>query len=221
MVSIIANSIFCACALWAFIDGAVKYYRPEQALYKKMIASAMGCVFLWRLYETVQLLVIGEVPDGFNVGTLGLVGFFMFFFAANYGAIDSLIDDGTEKMKKYRIIALAAPAFMMAGALVVVLGDATLFDKVSICIEQAFMGLAIYYDFKHIIIPSKYSDMFATFRMYHMVIILMAVAMMVENINWYSGIENMFIGGVAQFIQTILILMIIPSLEKGINRWKI
>lgn len=221
MTDLIVNSIFCACALGAFIYGAIKYYRPDQALYVIMIVSALGCVFLWRLYETVQILVAGDVPGGFGVGTLGVVGFFMFFFTANYGVIDSLVDDGTDKIKKYRIIALVAPALMMAAALIVVLGKAELSDKISICIEQAAMGLAVYYDFKHIIIPKKYSDMFASFRMYHVVVILIAVAMTVENVNWYSGIQDVLITGVSQFIQTILILMIIPSIEKGINIWKI
>ena len=51
---------------------------------------------LSRLFETLQLLSFGEIRSGFQVGDLGIIGSSLFFLGANYGELDSLVDDGSE-----------------------------------------------------------------------------------------------------------------------------
>ena len=74
-----------------------------------MIVLGVGCAMLGRLFATLLYLVNGELFDGFNVGMLGIIGSFLFFFSANFGQMDSIVDDGSPKFRKTRIIALAAP----------------------------------------------------------------------------------------------------------------
>ena len=221
MMDLLANIVFCTCALIAFIYASIHYLRPRQALYKKMLACAMGCIFLERLYELVQILIAGDVPEGFNVGMIGVVGFYLFIFSAHYGAIDRLIDNKSKELKKYRIIALAGPAFMIMAAVLVVIKDVPLSGKICVCAEEASMGLAIYYNIKHMIIPEEYADMFISLRPYNACIILLAVAMTIENVVWYAQINGAVMVVASMLLQSILILMSIPLLESGIRRWQI
>lgn len=220
MMDMIANVVFCTCAFTAFIYASVRYLRPRQALYKKMLACAMGCILLERLYELVQILIMGDVPEGFNVGMIGVVGFYMFIFTAHYGAIDSLIDNKSSELRKYRIIALIGPVLLFSAAVLVSTFDVPLGSKICVCAEQAAMGLAVYYNLKHMIIPVEYADMFASLRPYNAAIILLAVAMTVENVAWYGQIDVVFMVNVSMIVQSILILIIIPLLESGIKRWQ-
>ena len=74
-----------------------------------MIVFGLGCAMIGRLYGTLMILVNGEYYPGFNVGMLGIIGSFLFFFSANFGQVDSVVDDGSSKYIKARLIALAAP----------------------------------------------------------------------------------------------------------------
>ena len=108
-IELFCNGLLCLGALIGFIYSLVKFFRPKKALYKKMVGCALGCLLIERLYEIVQYVVAGDLPQLFQVGTFGNIGCYMFLFSANYGAIDSLIDDGSEELKKYRLAAFAAP----------------------------------------------------------------------------------------------------------------
>ena len=97
-----------------FIYGLFRFFRKDSEAnasltYLRMIVFGIRCAMLGRLYGTLMLLVKGEYYPGFNVGMLGIIGSFLFFFSANFGQLDSVVDDGSSKFIKARIIALAAP----------------------------------------------------------------------------------------------------------------
>ena len=74
-----------ACAMFGFVYGLVKFFREPSALYSRMIVFGIGCTMLGRLFETLQVVVAGEIREGFHVGVLGTLGSFLFFLTANYG----------------------------------------------------------------------------------------------------------------------------------------
>lgn len=45
-----SSSLLCFSALVGFVYTLVRFFRPGQALYKKMVACALGCLFIERLY---------------------------------------------------------------------------------------------------------------------------------------------------------------------------
>ena len=82
-----------------FVYGLFRFFRKDSAssdsgTYLRMIVFGLGCAMLGRLYGTLMLLVKGEYYPGFDVGMLGIIGSFLFFFSANFGQVDSVVDDG-------------------------------------------------------------------------------------------------------------------------------
>lgn len=92
-----------------FVYGLFRFFRNKSELYIKMIVLGIGCAMLGRLFATLPYLVKGQLFAGFNVGMLGIIGSFLFFFSANFGQMDSIVDNGSGRSIKARIIALAAP----------------------------------------------------------------------------------------------------------------
>ena len=89
---LVANIIVCFSAFFGFVYGGILFFRPKKALYSQMITLAMGVIAFGRLFLVIRILTGGEITETFQLGFIGMIGSFMFFFSANYGAIDSLID---------------------------------------------------------------------------------------------------------------------------------
>lgn len=67
-----------------------------------MIVPSVGCIFFGRLYQVVRLLTGGDIANEFQLGILGVIGSLMFFFSANFGAMDSLADDGSKEYNYFK-----------------------------------------------------------------------------------------------------------------------
>ena len=104
-----ANIIVCVFAFAALIYGATEFIKPKKALYGKMITLAMLCIVFSRLSNIVRIVTQGNLYDSFQLGFLGGIGSFLFFFSSNFGTIDTMADDGSREYLKYRLIGLIAP----------------------------------------------------------------------------------------------------------------
>ena len=96
-------------AMFGFVYGVFRFFRSKSPLYAQMVVLGIGCAMLGRLFVTLRLITLGELRSSFHVGTLGILGSFLFFISANYGQMDSLVDDGRPDLRKYRWAALCAP----------------------------------------------------------------------------------------------------------------
>ena len=217
---LISSSLLCFAALVGFVYGLVRFFRPRQALYKKMVACAIGCLFLERLYGIVQILVAGDVPQLFQIGTFGNIGCYMFLFSANYGAIDSLIDDRSDALKKYRRIALAAPAVAIGIGVVLLLAPSDPGRTITCAIEELFTGASAYYSLKHLLIPKKYMDFLSSLKPFHITCLLLAVALTTENIIWCYQITNEIVWTVPYALLFVVMPATAPVLERGIQKWR-
>ena len=61
-IEIICNSLLCLGALAGFLYSLIKFFKPKKAMYKKMVGCALGCLFMERLYEIVQYVIVGDLP---------------------------------------------------------------------------------------------------------------------------------------------------------------
>lgn len=219
-IEIICNSLLCIGALIGFIYSLIKFFKSKKALYKKMVGCALGCLFIERLYEIVQYVVAGDLPQLFQIGTFGNIGCYMFLFSANYGAIDSLIDDGSANLKKYRLIALAAPLAAITAATVILLSPSDPGRKITCAIEMLFAGASSYYSLKHLIIPKKYSDFLSGMRAFHIISLLLAVGVAVEDIIWCYQVKVQEIWYIPYAILLVAMLALAPALERGTKQWR-
>ena len=219
-IELFCNGLLCLGALIGFIYSLVKFFRPTKALYKKMVGCALGCLLIERLYEIVQYAVAGDLPQLFQVGTFGNIGCYMFLFSANYGAIDSLIDDGSEALRKYRLAAVAAPVVSVAAAVVILLSPSDPGRKITCAIEQLFVGASAYFSLKHLIIPKHYADFLSKLRPFYAVSLLLAAGTMTEDIIWCYQVSVQAVWYIPYAILLFSMLALAPALERGTKQWR-
>lgn len=220
-VDILCNVLLCLAALFGFAYSLIKFFRPKKSLYKKMIGCALGCMFIERLYGIVQFFIVGSIPFEFQVGTFGTIGCYLFIFSANYGAMDSLIDDGSPELKKYRRIALVAPLITLASAIAILPMTMLWGRKITCAIEELFVGASAYFSLKHLIIPKKYSDFLSSLRPFHILSLVMAAGTTIENIFWCDMVESQALWFIPYTMLFVSMLLLSPVLERGTKQWRI
>ena len=206
------------CAGIGFAYGLYRFFRDESALYVRMIVFGVGCAMLGRLFETLLILVNGELFYGFNVGMLGIIGSFLFFFSANFGQMDSIVDDGSPKFRKTRIIALAAPLVAAAYWCVIAALEGINEATVSIGIAVLFIALAAYYHLKHLIISDVSFGLIRSIRSYNLLSLIYAVLCMLEIL---ADIFPFYVSVIICVLECIVLLAFVPVLERGVKKWTI
>lgn len=219
MLGLYTNTAMLICTIIAFIYGAFRFFRKGKAMYLQMIVCAIGCMMLGRLFRVVMIMTGGFIPDGFHVGILGWIGSFLFFFTANYGQMDSLVDDGGKDNTKYRLIAMAAPLVIAAGYIRIALSDTTLGNKIMYLIVVLLIMQASYYNLKHLIMPDVELGIIRSIRGYNLMALAFALLSMAEMTLWIVG--NSITISLVCALNCVASLLIIPVLERGVKQWTI
>lgn len=216
---IILNAFTCLCALAGAIYGIVCIFRKKRPMYFIMIVASVGITAFSRLYEVVYMWTAGEYFRGFHIGILGTIGTFLFVFTANYGAMDTLCDDGSDKFKKYRLAALAAPALVLASYVPILLSKSTAEIKICFGFICAVIMMASYFNLKHLIIPDVDYGVIKCIRGYNLLMLIASAAFMFELVGIAFNL------GVLLYASTACIgvvsLLVIPVLRRGAEKWAI
>ena len=211
------NLALFLAALAGFLYGAVRFFRGKKALYLQMIVCGLGCMMLSRLFQVVMILNLGALRQGFHVGYLGYSGMFLFFFSANYGQMDSLVDDGSAALRPYRRKALYAPAAVLLIYLPIALSGASLSMKISCALIAALAAAAAYYHMKHLIIPDVDYGIIRSIRGYNRFALLIGLLSMTELATLALDMRGALIPlGAALGVDYLLLL---PILERGVKQW--
>ena len=215
---LIANSFTCLCAFVGFVYGFIKFFKPKKAGYAQMITLAVGSVAFGRLYQVVRLLTGGEIVDRFQLGILGIIGSLLFLFSANFGLMDSIVDDGSKQFLKYRFIPLAAPAVCAALYFIFIcFADVSGFAKITGAFITIFVMLASYYHLKHLIIPDVDFGIINCLKAYNLLALLYSFFCVAEMIAVSRGLE--IITAIVGVIMGGLLIATVFSVERGIKKW--
>lgn len=201
-----------------FVYGLYRFFRDESALYVRMIIFSVGCAMFGRLFETLQYLVNGQLGSGFHVGMLGIIGSFMFLFSANYGQMDSIVDDGSAKLRKTRLISLAAPVVIIAIWCIIAVMKGLDKTTIPLGIETLFIALASYFHLKHLIIKDVEYGLIKAIRNYNLLALIYALLcmleMLIESFNYPT-----FSIVIVYVLQCAVLLSFVPVLERGVKKW--
>lgn len=207
-------------ALVAFIYGFRHFFKRGRSLYSQCITMAMGCHAIGTVYHIAQTLTLEEVLEGFTPAYLGRIGFFLFMLAANYGQMDRLVDDGTEAMRKYRYIALAAPAA------VVLIFIPNLFAEgipastlISMALVWVPAAISLYYGLKHAIIPDMGFGFVKAIRPYNILSTCLGFSELLVLTAWSFLRDLQLVLSTALF--GALCIASIIALRKGVEKWTV
>ena len=198
--------------------GLLRFFRDESALYVRMIIFGVGCAMLGRLFETLLLLVNGSLENGFHVGVLGIIGSFLFFFSANFGQMDSIVDDGSKKFLKTRLISFVAPLVIIAVWVLIAVSKGVNRTTIPLGVETLFIALASYYHFKHLIIQDISFGLIKAIRSYNLLSLIYALLCMAEMLVKSFNIPDFCII-IVNSLQFVLLLAFVPVLERGVKKW--
>ena len=194
--------------------GLFRLFRDESALYVRMIVFGVGCAMLGRLFATLLYLVNGELFAGFNVGMLGIIGSFLFFFSANFGQMDSIVDDGSPRFRKTRLIALIAPLIVAALCAVIFVLYGFNEATISVGIEGLFLALASYLHLKHLIIEDVSFGLIKSIRSYNLLALVYAALCLSEVL-----VEGFELPLIVTVLECAVLIAFIPVLERGMKKW--
>ena len=206
------------CAGIGFGYGLYRFFRDESALYVRMIIFGVGCAMLGRLFETLLILVNGSLTNGFHVGMLGIIGSFLFLFSANFGQMDSIVDDGSKKYRKTRLISFAAPLVIAAIFCCIAAAKGINESTIPLGVESLFIALASYYHLKHLIIEDVSFGLIKAIRSYNLLSLVYALLCMLE-IYMKSFNFPAFAIVIVNVLQCAVLLVFVPVLERGVKKW--
>jgi hypothetical protein len=147
------------------------------------------------------------------------MGAFSFFFSANYGQFDSLVDDGSRELARYRLIPLIAPMAVAAMYLQILLSQAKLPFKIGCGLTCVMIALACYYHAKHLIIPDVDFGIVHSMRSYNALALCLAVLNVEELVAMAVGIEWLLLVSGAGLC--VISLALVPMMDKGVKAWRI
>ena len=218
--TVIINLVVCVCALAGYIMGARTYFKPDAPLYSQMVAIALGCAALGRLYNVVIIVCDGSIPYTFNTGVLATVGCFMFFFSANYGQMDSLCEMEDKRNRKYRWLALAAPLVPAVCMVLIFLfcsGGWVL--RLTYAVELAAIMLAAYFNCKHLLVHDVEGGIIGSIRGYNLDAMLLGLLYTTE--IFFDAMQWVTPKSIVYVLMSICLLVMIPVLKRGGKQWKI
>ena len=214
---LIENFCVLTCAIIGFISG-IRYLNARKALYASMIVVGMSCIALARLFQCALLWTGGSLTEHFQVGSLGVMGAFSFFFSANFGQIDSLVDGGEAQYRKYRTIALVGP-LCVAAMLIPILGSpAAVAFRISCAVVSCMIALACYFHVKHLLMPDVDYGVVRCLRGYNALALALSLFSMWELIALAWGSNVMLILSGAGLC--VVSLTLVPAMDRGVKKWQ-
>lgn len=202
---------------FAFLWGATKLYKRKAAFYVNLILAGIGCFALGKLFGAVSFLTAGGLPEHFHVGYLGTIGCYLFIFSANYGQMDSLIDDGNKSMGRYRVMSLGGPLLIIAIVLPALFSAATLEMKIITTIMIIPVALASYYNVKHAIFPDMGIGFVKAIRPYNICAFVTAIMCAIAQMSEVMKLNTLELA--ADIITAGLCIVMIMSAERGTKLW--
>ena len=213
------NLWILACSLFGSIYGIRHFFKKGKALYLQMITSSVICLMFARLFQVVHIVAQSDLGTNFYIGLLGTAGSFMFLFSANYGQMDRLVDDGTKKFRKTKIISTITSIAMTLLYILFYMTAAGRNVKVSVGITAAFMTMSVYYNFKHIIIFDVELGIVRQIRKYNIVAVIYTYLTMFSFIGEYCNVPILY--ELSCLGIGICAAIIIPVLRGGVEKWTI
>ena len=209
-----------AATLFSLIYGLKYFFKKGKPLSMQSITMAMASHALGSIYHLCQSLTSEDIVEGFTPAYLGRIGFFLFILTASYGQLDRIVDDGTAKMHRARVVALIAP--LLAALLYVpnaMMEDVPLETKVVYALVWIPAILCAYFNLKHAIIPDFDFGFIKAVKPYNVFLLLLNFAELLCLTTWdyYAPVQM----AVTAIIFAVLCVCTMISARKGVEKWTI
>ena len=218
-------AILCAASalvisIAAFVHGAVKILKKGKPLYFQIVIWAVGCYCL-QCIESCVVYLCGDFSDKGIVGQIAMCGFFVALISANFGALDTIVDERSKNNGKYRKLALVAPVAFGIASVVALKNIFPLYNFAAIVYGMSLLSMIVasYFSLKHLLLPNDELGILSCTRMCNiicLIIYLLAVLLIII----YKRV-NPIISDVLNLIISFFVLALTLAAEKGEKSWPI
>ena len=209
------------CAtLFSFIYGLNKFFKKGKPLFLQSITMAMGSHALGSIYHVCQNLTTKTIIEGFTPAYLGRIGFFLFFLVASYGQMDRIVDDGSNKFRPARYIALLAPLcaillYLPSG----LMEELPVVTKIAVLLVWLPAMVSVYYNLKHSIIPDFDFGFIKAIKPYNILATCLGFAEMLCLTAWDFLYSAPLV--ITSFVFAGLCISMMIAAKKGAEKWTI
>ena len=209
--------------LGTFIYGVKHFFKKGKAYYLQIVTMGMGCYAMGSFYHLCQSITTGDIADGFTAAYLGRIGFFLFLFTANFGQMDGLLDDRTPSLKKYRYIALIAPATAALMYLPCAFADMPYSTKISLSFLWIAAIFSSYFNFKHAIISDLGFGFVKAIRPYNICALILTFTELLLQVLWayYDSAYILIAIMIVTVVFSVMSVVTMIALKRGVEAWKI
>lgn len=183
-------------SLFVSLYGLKTIKSKKVPLFYRIVCFGIFSYFLSAVYEAVSIITGFDFRGA--VGSLGYSAMFLFLFSSYYGAMDSLVDDRSSRLRKYRAISLL---FCLLNVFVSFLFRRFELSNVFVTISALF---CLYFSFKHLVIEDIEMGIVDSMRLYNLMVVLLCMS---------------FIYSISDIVSLMIILFMLPLLRRGVNRW--
>lgn len=187
--------------------------KKKKTLFLQILLAALICNLLIQAFAFCNRLAFETNGLDTIIGMLSSVGFMMFLFSADYGALDSLADSHTKELRKYRIAALVVAALVLAGTI----SAYFLRQSLSGLLVGLAMAPAAYIAFKQCIIPDIAVGFVRVMRPYNVVVLGIIGCQLV--LLFVPSDLYAVPAGLLETAKQLLILFLMPTATKGVEKW--
>lgn len=215
----IGDTIILLASIVSVLYGTKTILSKKTAFYFQLIVAAIACNALGYIYDLCEVLTMGDVSEGFNIGYLGNIGCFLFLLSANYGCMDGIVDDRSRELRKYRFIAA------IAAIVVVCIYIPNIFAHVPFGTKMIYLPIWIiamctaYLNFKHAIIPDMGFGFIKAIRPFNIAALLFTAAELIHLTLW--NLENPILLVISGIVLAIATFCMVLTAERGVRKWAI
>lgn len=217
----IAEIVPPVATLISLIYGLKHFFKKGKPLCVQSVTMAMASHALGSIYHLCQTLSGKDVAEGFTPAYLGRIGFFLFILTASYGQLDGIVDDGSSKMRRARILALLAP---VAAAFLYIpnamMEDVPTATKVMYALVWIPAIICVYFNLKHAIIPDLDFGFIKAIKPYNVFVLLLSFSELLR-LTASGGYDHPVLLAVAAITFGTLCICTMIFARKGVEKWTI
>lgn len=216
----IAELVPLAAALFCLIYGLRHFFKRGKPIFLQSLTMAMASHALGSIYHLCQTLASDTVMEGFTPAYLGRIGFFLFILTASYGQLDRIIDDGSDKMRVARLVALTAPLAAVLLYLPNVLWeDVPTATKITYALVWIPAAVSVYFNLKQAIIPDLDFGFVKAIKPYNVLVLCLEFSelLCLTAWNYYDPVWL----ALSTVLFGVLCICTMVFAKKGVEKWTI
>lgn len=215
----LGDGVVVFLSIVALIYGFYRLVSKKLPLYFQLSMVAIACLLLGYVFDICDYIVNGVLSDGYLIGYLGSIGSFLFLLTASVGYMDGIMDDGSPKIKKSRLVALIAPAICLTLWVPNIFANVPISTKIVYSILWIPAMFSAYFNFKHAIIPDMGFGFVKAIRPFNVAALSFTFLQLIHLTLWnFCGWIPLLISGM--IFGSSCVAMVVAA-EKGVKKWVI